>query len=495
MPRLPPSNNLPRKRVAAHIRRFSANAGLQFSSQVLPLIAGAAAIPIVYRHLTHADFGVFTIGLSMLGLFALLDLGLGRATVRFMARSFAVDDTVGAASVVSHSAVLLGGFSCAACIVLLLAIPILQGHWFQSSAASQATLRGSLYILAAALPVIGLTAVFRAVLESREKFLVISIIQALLGVCTYLVPLLLSFMTTDVRLLITGAVACRGLAFIGFVFAAVSVWPGTFPWHDARARSQKEFRRFSFWLVVSNVVGSGIVYGDRAILVRMFGLSEVAFYNIPLEMLGRLMIIVNSAVTVVFPALSRASGSDIQFEKMYVPLIAWLGATTGLLFLALSMLAPLGLRLWLGDDFQAHSTILVQVFLVGLAFQTLNVFAMAILNARGIARPITIMHLLETPVYFAALYFFGTHFGLIGVACVWSARVFVEYICFVGFQVSFGEKSEARCRVQGGVIAASNVVPLMLIALVKNAPVVIVASGACAAISFLWGLSVLRSKA
>jgi O-antigen/teichoic acid export membrane protein len=476
-------------RALSHFRRFSVNASLQIGSQVLPLVAGAVAIPLVYKNIARSDFGVFTVALSMLGLFSLLDLGLGRATVRFMARAFAIGDTVGAASVVSHSAILLGGFSWVACIVLLFTVPLIAGHWFQTSAVNQATLRGSLYILAAALPLAGLTSMFRAVLESRERFLIISIIQVILGVSTYFVPWLLSVFTRDVRWLIAGAVACRGFAFVAFLVGAISVWQGSFPWREIKGRGQREFHNFSLWLVISNIVGTVIAYGDRAILVRMFGLSEIAFYNIPFELLGRLMIIVNSAATVVFPALSRTASDDPRFEDLYISLTTLLGALMGIVFLAISMLTASALHLWLGDEFRIHSTTLIQVLLVGLAFQTLNVFALATLNARGFARPITIMHLLETPAYFWALYFFGKRFGLTGVACVWSARWIVEYMCFVGFQISIGMAGRTGRRIVGSVIAASNAISLVIFAALKNGPAAIAVGGLCAAGSLLWARS------
>jgi len=475
--------------VARHFKRFSVNVGLQISSQLLPLVAGALTIPLVYANISRVDFGVFTVALSMLGLFSLLDLGLGRATVRFMARAFAVDDAASAASIMAHSALLLGGFSCVACAAFVLAIPLITQHWFLSSAIDQPILRGSLLILAIALPMTGLTSVFRAVLESRERFLVISIIQVVLGVSTYVVPLLLSFVTRDVRVLIGGAVTCRGLAFVAFLLTAASVWQDGFPWRDLNRGTRKEFQSFSLWLVISNVVGSVIVYGDRAILVKMFGLTEIAFYNIPLEMLGRLMIIVNSAATVVFPALSRAGAKETSFDALYVSLVVSLAAIVGAAFLAVSILTPMGLELWLGAEFRGHSSLLIRIFLVGLAFQTLNVFALATLNARGFARPITTMHLLETPLYFWALYIVGQRAGLPGVACVWSGRLIVEYLCFVGFQISNSPRSQAGRRLTGGAVAAGNILPLALFPMIGNVTIALASSACCILLSFVWAWS------
>jgi O-antigen/teichoic acid export membrane protein len=458
------------------------------------LFAGAVAIPIIYRNFGRAEFGVFTVALSMLGFFAWLDLGLGRATVRFMARAFAVGDSDAAASLFLYSAILLGGFSFALTIMLILSTSFIVDHWFQTTGVGQNAIRHCLYILACAIPLAGLTSVFRAVLEARDKFPTISAIQVFLGVLTYIVPLILSFTTQDIRYLIAGAVACRGLAFVAFALAAASSWHGSFAWRALDGRGQEEFRRFSFWLVISNVIGSAIVYGDRALLVKMFGLSEIAYYNVPLELLGRLMIVVNSTVTVVFPALSRAAGNKRLFEDVYVGLTTLFSALVGVVLLALSIQVPFALQAWLGADFRNHSTNIIQILLIGLAFQTLNVFSLASLNARGFVKPITIMYLAETPLYFGAIYLCGEKYGLIGVAVTWSGRIILEYLCFTGFQQAIGNATRTSRRLAGAALAACNIIPLLIVVLVKNHMVAIAASGMCAASSILWALSVLHRE-
>ncbi len=484
MPHQQPLNSWAWDRALPYFRRFSFNAILQIGSQVLPLFAGAVAIPIIYRNIGRAEFGVFTVALSMLGLFALLDL----------ARAFAAGDSDAAASLFLYSAILLGGFSLVFSLVLILSTTFMVGHWFHTSGVSQNSIRHCLYILACAVPLAGLTSVFRAVLEARDRFPTISVIQVFLGVLTYLVPLALSFTTRDVRYLIAGAVACRGLAFVAFGFAAASNWYGSFPWRAPDKRGQAEFRRFSFWLVISNVVGGAIVYGDRALLVKIFGLSEIVYYNIPLELLGRLMIVVNSAVTVVFPSLSRAAGNKRLFEDVYVSLITLFSVLIGVVLLACSILVPFALQAWLGADFRSHSTDIVRILLVGLAFQTLNVFSLASLNARGFVKPITIMHLAEAPVYFCAIYLCGQKFGLIGVAVAWSGRLILEYLCFTGFQAAIGNTTRLRRHLAGAAMAAGNMVPLLVVVLAKSHILAFAVSGVCAAASMLWASSLLRRE-
>jgi O-antigen/teichoic acid export membrane protein len=347
--------------------------------------------------------------------------------------------------------------------------------------------------LAAALPFAGLTSVVRSVLEARERFLLISIVQAIAGSLTYLVPLALSFGTRDVRVLIAGAALSRICGFTAFMAAARLVWPGEFPWSSVNLRAEREFREFSFWIVISNVIGTAIVYGDRALLVGMFGLTEVAFYNVPLEVVGRMMIIVNSAATVIFPSLARFAGKGMTLERVYVPLMTLLSVVAGAAFLALSIATPACLSLWLGETFQQHSSPVIRILLVGLGFQTLNVMALAMLNAGGMARPITLMHIAETPLYFGSLYLSGEHLGLPGIALVWSGRAVLEYLCFTGLQMRAAMPGSAGLQLTGSVLSAGNFIPLAIMAGSGQLVMAVLAGTVWALVSAFWSLSRLRA--
>lgn len=477
---------------AVHLRRLSANTALQIGGQLAPIIAGVISVSLIYRNVGAAGFGIFSIALSVLGLFSFLDLGLGRATVRFATRAFSKGDMDGAASVTMQSVLYLGVFALLLCFLGLMFSSAIANHWIKAKPEEHEVLKQCLILLAAAIPFGGLTSVFRSVLESRERFLSISVIQAAVGAGTYILPLLLSYWTANLALIVAGAVACRVIGFTVFGAVALRSWAGGFPWKSISLKAQPEFRDFSFWTVLSNILGAGIVYGDRALLVRMFGLTEIPFYNVPLELLGRAMITMNSAVTVVFPSLARFAGNRIVFGRLYVALATLLSAGLGIIFLAAAIATPAVLGLWLGTAFRIHSTLLVRIFLVGVAFQSFNMMSLASVNARGLARPITIMHLVEVPIYFWALYEAGVHFGLAGVASTWAGRLVVEYLCFAAFQGHLAHGDDARRQWIGSAMAACNIAPVGLVVVYTTAIPAAIFCATAVTVSVAWAFSQLR---
>src|SRR5258708_12482921 len=72
-------------------RKLGQNTGCQIGSQLAPAIAAIAAIPFLLRHMGPEVFGIMTIFSTVLAYFTMLDLGLGRASTRFIAQSLEAD--------------------------------------------------------------------------------------------------------------------------------------------------------------------------------------------------------------------------------------------------------------------------------------------------------------------------------------------------------------------------------------------------------------------
>src|SRR5258705_13573850 len=60
--------------------------------QAVPLIVGLVAIPIITRSLGDTRFGLLALMWAIGGYFSMLDLGLGRATTKFVAQALAGQD-------------------------------------------------------------------------------------------------------------------------------------------------------------------------------------------------------------------------------------------------------------------------------------------------------------------------------------------------------------------------------------------------------------------
>jgi O-antigen/teichoic acid export membrane protein len=98
------------------------------------------------------------------------------------------------------------------------------------------------------------------------------------------------------------------------------------------------------------------------------------------------------------------------------------------LILVTVTLANDGLRLWLGAEFAVHSTRVLQWLAVGVFINCLSAAPFAVVQ--GVGRPdlTAKLHLLELPVYLAALFYLIKIRGIEGAAIAWTGRVAIDAV-------------------------------------------------------------------
>jgi O-antigen/teichoic acid export membrane protein len=125
----------------------------------------------------------------------------------------------------------------------------------------------------------------------------------------------------------------------------------------------------------------------------------------------------------LFPALTTAQGRDVGQARalrgkafQITAVLVLPGALAGIV-----AAHPL-LRLWLGDEFALHGGRVMQILLVGFAFNALAQIPMVAMHGYGLARQTATLHLIELPLYAVFLYAMVRVHGLEGAALAWSAR-------------------------------------------------------------------------
>src|SRR5439155_26363287 len=106
-------------------RTLARNTLYNVLGQGVPILVGLAAIPIILRSLGEARFGLLGLAWAILGYVGAFDLGLGRATTKYVAQYLAAGDEerlrrVGTLAVASQTAMgALGGATLALLAPLL----------------------------------------------------------------------------------------------------------------------------------------------------------------------------------------------------------------------------------------------------------------------------------------------------------------------------------------------------------------------------------------
>jgi O-antigen/teichoic acid export membrane protein len=402
---------------------------LNLSGQVVPLAAALWAMPLLIERLDPARFGFLSLVWVLVGYFSLLDLGLGRALTRLIAERTGTACESGLIKL-SQTAVffllLVGGLLG---FFLFLLAPWLCTSVLKFPLELQAQAKLGLQTLVLCLPFVTLTAAYRGVLEARHRFGWVNALRIPLGVLLFLVPVVVTSFSTD---LFNLCLALGVLRILGaFAHWSVCVWLyptlTSFGYPDLRAL--KEMLSYGIWLTISNIVGPLMVYLDRFFIGSLVSVAAVAYYTAPYEVVTRLWLVPASLTGVLFPVFAFKHFNDPKLtQRLYhKATLVLLAAMLPLTFLT-GFMADTWLTAWLGQDYASEGLQVAQILCVGVFFNSLGHLPFSLLQATGRADLTAKLHLLELPLYIAALAWLVPEYGINGAAWVWAGRCSLDAV-------------------------------------------------------------------
>ena len=176
-----------------------------------------------------------------------------------------------------------------------------------------------------------------------------------------------------------------------------------------------------------------MVYLDRFLIGSMVSIAAVAYYATPYEMITKLLVIPSALMAILFPAFASSFVQNRGHTKMlFARGLKFLFLILFPVTLVIVTLAEEGLNLWIGSDFAKHSTVVLQWLAIGVFINSLA--QVPFFFIQGIGRPdlSAKFHLIELPVYLAALWSLIATHGLTGAAIAWVGRAFLDAVMLFG---------------------------------------------------------------
>lgn len=400
------------------------------------------ALPVLVRHAGTDRLGFLGLAWSLIGYFALLDLGLSRVVTRRVALADAHGELAAESRVVRRLCLQL--LTVVAVISLLLAA-IVPARWIVGPSASPALLaeaQAALPILWATVPATVVTGLLRGALEGMQRFAKANLLRAFFGVWSFAAPLAVLPFTNDLFALTLSIAAGRVIALLAHAWWSLRAL-------DDHARRQGSLVGSSFsmtpptlatmvreggWLTVSNLVGPLMVTFDRFAIAAIISLTAASYYFVPQEMALRLLVIPGAIATTIFPMLARIrDGSEDRHRISRDALLAIAAASLPACAILAGLAEPL-LTIWMGPQFALASAPVAALLAVGLFANCCAQAPFAWIQAAGRADVTGKLHLLQLPIYVLLLIALTWRFGIIGAALAWSVRALAD--CGLLFRAS-----------------------------------------------------------
>ena len=309
-----------------------------------------------------------------------------------------------------------------------------------------------------------------------------------LGIWNYAAPAVVVLSHPTLDAMITAILAGRVLGLIGHAWAAIEAEPGIVfghaPW---RLATLGHFFREGGAMTVSNLIGPLMLYSDRFVLAALLTPTAVYYYVTSQEVMLRTLMIPAALSGVLFPRFSSGAmqHADGEMKVLYKRGMRFIGALMLPMCAAAAALAYDALRLWLGDDFAAHSHRIVEAIAVGILVTSIGQLPLAWLQGTGRSHLTARLHIAELPIYAVALYLGVTYGGILGAAWMWSLRVIGDSTAMLFLA------TEDRGR-NGMMTAAKGALPVLLIGCCTGPAfdwhfrLTLAAAAICAALALAW---------
>ena len=407
--------------------RVAHNTLLNFLGLAIPLGLAFFVMPVAARHLGPARFGLIGLAWGVTEYLVLFDLGLGRATVRFIADALHrnPDDLTEIASIATSIQLVAGIIGGAAFAFLA---PALVHAAFHLPATISDEGIAMFRVVGFSLPVVLLLNGLRGILEGAQRFDLSNILRMTSSSASVAIPAIGAVVGASLPSIMWWILISRAIVCVCYAIAIRHALP-TLRWRlPRRWNRSRELLSFGGWVLVSNAVSPVLVYFDRFALGAIAGVAAVGFYTAPYEGVTRLLLIGVSLALSLLPALTAL---ETRGDRERAAALISSSARTLLVVMTpplalIFAFAPALLHVWLGPAYAAEASMALRILSAGVFVVGLAQLPLVTLYAANRPDLPAKFHLIELVIHIPLTILLIRRFGIAGAAGAWTIRVALD---------------------------------------------------------------------
>ncbi len=424
-----------------HTRKtvLARNSLLNLAGQVLPILVGVVTLPYIIRGLGTDRFGVLSIGWMMLGYFGIFDLGMGRATTRFVCESLRpgqIEELPGLFWT-SLRFQLVSGIA-GALVFCLFALFAAQ-HILKIPPELQDDTRTTLLILGGCIPILLASNAARGVLEASQRFDLVNYVRVPASISFYLLAAACIPFGISVSGIVFLSALSRVATAVGYFLLCFRLYPAL---RRQASFSRTVFRRlasFGGWVMVSNITEPVLSYLERFFIVSLLPVGLFSYYAAPVQVVSKIVIFAGSLAPTLFPFFSyhgtknAAVVSDVSARSCKYLLFLMTPIVTVLFLFSKEILL-----IWLGPDFAAKSSLVLQLLVLGYFLNSFGYIPFTSVQALDRPDLKAKLDMVMVPVYAGLLWMMIGRMGIDGAALAKLVVTLVDVVALFWFAQRLG---------------------------------------------------------
>ncbi len=383
------------------------------------IIVSLLYTPYLIRILGQKEFGLFSIAFAFIGIFSIMDLGLGNANVRYTARCLASGDKEAEHSLHGTFLVLYLFIGFLA-LLLGLSVSLNAGSIFggNMSIAEISKLRTMLTIVVVSLSLAFPLSVFGFIIRGYEHFVFTKVMEFLKIVLIPLVAILILILgyrsigvitiiaVTNVMLLIANVAYCYKVLKIELNLRSID------------PAFVKEILAYSFFVFLGVLAFHFNNNTNQLILGITSGSVQVAIYALGFNLVINFYSLASAITGVFLPTISKIPPGENQI-KVYNNYFTALGRlqffVIALFYLGFLFFGKLFIALWAGKGYE-NSYYVCIIPLTTFSIFLIQTVGIAILQAQNKHRFSSLLFALMALFNILSSIYLSSHYGAIGAA-------------------------------------------------------------------------------
>jgi len=399
----------------------------------------------VLKKLSLSDYGAWALSISFFSYFSFFDLGLTPAVTRFISYHHARKDQNSVNKIINTALFyyLTAGFFIT--VILLFLRPLMLKLFFNKTGVEfdQYSFIYTVVIITGFIDFIFTT--FTAIVNGFQRMEITSLIDLVKNTFIPVFGLIALLINPNlVYFSISFFISTVLWALITYIFTKSIVRNMQL---SAKFINKKTFlelfkfgikSQFSSW---SNYVLFNI---DKLIISHFLGIDKVAYMDIALKVISQARQLINSFIAPILPA---AAEKTVLFKNkvrdFYNTSIKFVSIASAGVFIALIILSPWLVNLWLGPGFK-QSVLAIQILSIGHCINMLTGPASAILFAQNKPGPVMVLAVADSILHTVFSVTGIVFFGFTGLLIASSFSLFLSDSIFVLIAPRFFGKSSTE---------------------------------------------------
>ncbi len=330
-------------------RRVVRNGATLILGRAVAIAAGVVAFPVLLRGIGAQGFGVWVFLNGLVGLLGYLDLGLGSAQIREVARALETRRHRRARSVLTIGTVWSFGFGGLAFALGTVCWPLIAAAFPRTNLSADGTVFMAIQF---ALWTGVVAAPWRAILEGTQAYLPLTAIDCATAILTAAISMAIVLAGGRLTALAIGSAAVTAMRTIVYIAVAHHRMPMLTPSLRLLRRSDVTAAlRYSLPIQATSLAMAFNSEADRLVLAAFAGPATVAAYEPGSRVANLFRLPVLFVAVTAFPAVSRvaASGRRDRLDQIYLQMTRYLATFASVGGAGLVVCADPLIRLWLGQ--------------------------------------------------------------------------------------------------------------------------------------------------